>query len=114
MINIGGPKGIKTVAINAASGTTTSSEINIGDNNAILIDVVISGSGTWKIDVQGELVSGGTFKDIYDNYDNQLTTGNITANRMRLFVAVPKFIKIVATEVVNGATCTVNVMPITI
>jgi hypothetical protein len=71
-------------------------------------------AGTWKIDVQGASATGGTFVDLYDNYDNQLTTGNLTAARGRLFVAVPNFIKIVATEVVDGGACTVKVIPMVV
>lgn len=107
-------KGNVTPAHSAISGTATSAPIDCRGYNAVLVKVAISGTGTWKIDVQGCNTPQGTFVDVYDNYDNQLTTGNLTASRMRLFVAVPDNIKIVATEVSGTATCTVEVQPMNI
>lgn len=108
-------KGFVTTVHNAIAVTTTSAAVTCIGYNALLVTVIIgAGGGTWKIDVQGCNTSGGTFVNIYDNYDNQLTTGNLTASRMRLFVAIPDYIKIVATEVVDGSTCTVEVQPINI
>ena len=105
-------KGNVIVAHNAIDATATSTEIGIAGYSAVLVSIIINGVGTWKIDIQGRLNVNGTIADIYDNNDVQLTTGNITASRMKLFVAVPELIKIVATEVVNGATCTVTVQPL--
>lgn len=99
-------------AIDATASTSIS--VPCKGYNALLVKVTIAGTGTWKIDVQGCNTTSGTFVDIFDNYDNQLTTGNVTASRMRLFVAVPDYIKIVATEVASGATCTVAVQPMNI
>lgn len=98
----------------AIEETTTSDEINLSGYNAVLVSVLISGSGTWKIDLQGRFDTNGTAMDVYDNNDNQLTTGNLTASRMKLFVAVPNLIKIVATEVSGTATCTVTVLPLNV
>lgn len=104
---------IKTVH-SAISATATSTEQYISGYNAVLVSVLIEGTGTWKIDVQGRFDTSGTVMDIYDNNDNQLTTGNLTASRMKLFVAVPDLIKIVATEVSGTATCTVRIQPINV
>lgn len=108
------PKGNAVVAHNAIEGTTTSGEISVKGYNAAFVSVDITGTGTWKIDLQGKLSASGTYMDLYDNNDNQLTTGNLTADRIKLFVAIPDYIKVVATEVVDGATCTVRVQPINI
>lgn len=107
-------KGDITTVHNAISATTTSAEINISGYNAVLVSVLISGSGTYKIDLQGRFDSSGTVMDIYDNNDTKLTTGDLTANRMKLFAAVPDLITIVATEVSGTATCTVRVQPINV
>jgi len=107
-------KGNVTTAHSAIAATATSKFIKTKGFNAALVKVTIAGTGTWKIDVQGCNTEQGTFVDVYDNYDNQLTTGNLTASRMRLFVGLPDNIKIVATEVADGATCTVEVQPINI
>jgi hypothetical protein len=106
--------GAITTAHNAIAVTTTSNEIDITGYNAVLVGVAITGTGTWKIDLQGRLDTNGTVMDVFDNNDNQLTTGNITVSRLKLFTAVPSLIKIVATEVADGATCTVRVQPLNI
>lgn len=108
-------KGAVTTAHNAIAATATSDTVPCIGYPGLLVKVTVgAGGGTWKIDVQGCNTVDGTFVDVYDNYDNQLTTGNLTASRMRLFVAIPDYIKIVATEVVDGSTCTVEVQPITL
>jgi hypothetical protein len=112
IVSIG--KGAITTALNAITGTTTASEVNTEGFNAVLVSVNISGTGTWKVDVRGRFDVSGTVMDIFDNNDRQLTTGNLTASRMRLFVSIPNLITIVATEVADGATCTVRVQPINI
>lgn len=109
-------KGNVTTVHNAITATaSTSTKVNCKGYNALLVKTTIgAGGGTWKIDVKGSNTEQGTYVDIYDNYDNQLTTGNLTASRMRLFVAVPDWVQIVATEVVNGSACTVEVQPMII
>lgn len=99
---------------NAAAATATSAEIDITGFNAVLVSIKITGTGTWKIDVQGRLDDTGTAADLYDHNGNQLTTGNLTASRGVLFVGVPDLIKFVATEVDGAATCTVDVQPINV
>lgn len=100
------------LAHSAVAVTSTSTEINVSGASIVQLDITIAGTGTWKVDIQGCSVSGGTFKDIYDNNNNQLTTGNITASRIQTFYVVSEYIKIIATEVADGATCTVNVIPV--
>jgi hypothetical protein len=107
-------KGPVSAVHNAIDVTTTSSEIDLTGFNAVLVSVLITGSGTWKIDLQGRFNTDGTVTDIYDNNDNQLTTGNLSANRMKLFVAIPDLIKIVATEISGTATCTVRLQPLNV
>jgi hypothetical protein len=110
---VGSPKGSVTTAHDAIEATATSAEIDCTGYNAVMV-IAEAVTETWKIDVQGAAGTGGTFVDLYDNYDNQLTTGNLTAARGRLFVAIPNFIKIVATEVVDGGACTVKVIPMVV
>jgi hypothetical protein len=107
-------KGDIITAHNAIEDTATSTEIDISGFNAMLVSVLITGTGTWKIDLQGRFNTAGTVMDIYDNNDSQLTTGNLTASRMKLFVILPDLIKIVATEVSGTATCTVRIQPINV
>lgn len=94
-------------AHNAIAATATSVSINAKGFNTVFVRIVITGTGTWKIDVVGSPDSGGTYVDCYDGA-TQLTTGNLTASRGVLFRGIPDYIKIVATEVADGATCTVD------
>lgn len=104
---------VKTVH-SAISATATSSEIQITGYNAVMVSCDITGTGTWKVDIQGRLDSNGVVMDLYDNNGNQLTTGNITADRMQLFLVCPELIKVVATEVADGATLTVTIQPMNV
>jgi hypothetical protein len=107
-------KGLVTKTHDGISATATGEEIDVTGFNAALVSVEISGTGTWKIDVQGRLDGTDAFKDLYDNNNNQLTTGNLTASRTKLFAAIPNSIRIVATEIDGAATCAVRVQPINV
>lgn len=109
-------KGEVTTAIDAKDVTTTSGEINCVGANGILVETTIAGgANNWTIKVQGCMVSGGTFVDWYE----MANTGTMTlmsyqtnASRGWVFKGIPDYIKIVATEDVDGSTCTVKVQPI--
>lgn len=111
-------KGNITKVHDAITATATSGVIDCSGYNAILVDVAISGgANNWTFKVQGCMTSGGTFVDLYE----QANTGSMVAmtyqcnaSRMFIFRGIPDFIKIVATEDVNGSTVTVNVQPINI
>lgn len=75
--------------------------------------VVITGTGSWKIDVQNATISNGTFIDAFDG-NNQLTTGNLSTSRCILLRGITDFIKVTATKVTDGATCTVKVQPLNV
>lgn len=107
-------KGNISTVHSVIEATATSAEVDCKGFNAVLVSVLISGTGTWKIDIQGRFNLAGTSMDLYDNNDTQLTTGNLAASRMKLFIAIPDLIKIVATEVSGTATCTVRIQPINI
>jgi hypothetical protein len=105
-------KGEITTAHSAIAATATSTDIKCKGFNAVIAEITITGTGTWKIDVQGRMDNNSASINLYDNNDNQLTTGNLTASRTKLFVAVTDFIRIVATEVDGTATCTVKIQPV--
>ena len=102
----------KVVALSEVEETTTSDEVFLNGANILQVEVVITGTGTWKIDVQGALTKGGTVKDLFDSFGNKLTTENITTSRIQTFYVVADYVKIKATEVDGTATCTVNVVPV--
>lgn len=96
------------------SVSNTSTTVDCTGFNACLVSVNITGTGTWNVSLQGKFTSDGTFMDIYDNNGNQLSFGNTSTNQIKLFVAIPNYIQVAATEVVDGATLTTKVLPINI
>jgi hypothetical protein len=104
---------VKTI-FSAIEETTTSSEIQLSGYNAVMVSCDIAGAGTWKVDIKGRFDVNGAVMDLYDNNDNPLTTGNITADRMKLFLVAPEFITIVATEVATGSTLTLRIQPMNV
>lgn len=108
-------KGSRTVAHNAITATATSNEVDCRGFNSVLLDVDLSAANNWTFKIQGCTVSGGTFKDCYE----QANTGTMTlmsyqtnASKIFVFKGVPDYIKVVATEDADGATCTVAVQPL--
>jgi hypothetical protein len=91
--------------------TTTSAEVPCNGFNAVLVHVVITGTGTWNISLQASPESGGNFVDAYDGA-NKMTTGDITSSRCVSFRGITDYLKVVATEVADGATCLVKVVPL--
>lgn len=110
-------KGTVTTALNAITTTTISATVSTVGYNAVLISFNTTDTGSlypWNVKLQGKFTSDGTFMDIYDNNGNQLTMGNASANMQRLFIGIPDYIQIVATEVTDGATVTIRVQPINV
>jgi len=106
-------KGSVTTAHAAITGTATSAAIDCTGYNAVMV-IAESVTETWKLDVQGSVASDGTYVDLFDGVGTQMTTGNLTAARGKLFVGIPNHIKIVATEVVDEGACTVKVIPMVV
>jgi hypothetical protein len=100
-------------AINAAAATTTSAPIDARGKNAVLLKITIAEAAqNWTIKLQGCFTRNGTYIDLYE----QANTGNMVAmshqtnvSRMILFKGMPDYIKVVATEDVDGAKCSVDV-----
>jgi len=101
----------------AIDATTTSAKINCKGYNAILIDAAFSGAANWTFKVQGSLTENGTYKDCYKLKDDgtmALMSYQTNASRIFLFKGIPDWVKIVATEDVDGQTVTVKVQPLNI
>lgn len=106
-------KGSVSTVHNNISATATSAEIDCKGYSAILIKVdFLSGTGTWKIDLRGSLETGATAVNLYDDAGVQRTTNNITDSGCYIFRGIPDFVKVVATEVADGANITVKVQPV--
>ena len=110
-------KGAVTTTHSAITATATSEEVDCSGYNSALVEVAISVASNWTFKVQGSLTSGGNFVDCYE----QSNTGVMVAmsyqtntSRIFLFKGIPDYIKVVATEDVDGATVTVKVQPLNV
>jgi hypothetical protein len=111
-------KGYVSTVHDAITATATSGEINCTGFNSILVEVAISGgANNWTFALTGCLASGGTFVPLYE----QANTGSMVAmsyqcdsSRTFLFRGIPDYVKVVATEDVNGSTVTVKVQPLNV
>lgn len=105
--------GAVTVAHSAITDTATSEEIDCRGYNSLLVHFVSdSAILTWTISVQGAMGSGLTFVPLLDKATG-LAASEITTDISGFFVIsnIPDYVKIVATEVDDGATVTVTVQP---
>ncbi len=106
-------KGSPISAISAAEATTTSAAIDARGKNAVLLKITIAdATQNWTIKLTGSFTKTGTYVDIYE----LANTGSMAAmsyqtnaSKMILFKGIPDYIKVVATEDVNGAKCSVDV-----
>lgn len=110
-------KGNVTTLFTDLDATATSNAVDCRGYNAVLVDVEFSGAANWTFSVQGSLTEHGTYKDVYE----QANTGTMTkmsyqcnSSRMFLFRGIPDWIKIVATEDVDGQKVTVRVQPLNV
>jgi len=107
-------KGLVSVVHNAIVATATSAIIDCTGFNACLVSSFINGVGSWNVALQGALAADGNFMPLEDNQGNTLETGTRAASVMKLFAPIPNFLKIVATELADGAAITVKIQPINI
>lgn len=108
-------KGNIVTAHSAITATATSDKIDCTGKNALLVQVDISGgANNWTIKIQGALSKNDTYYDIYQqNAAGTWTALSCQMNSSRTFVVfgITEWIKVVATEDVNGSTVTVKVQP---
>jgi hypothetical protein len=106
------------LAIDAAAATTTSSPIDARGKNAALLKITIAdATQNWTVKLQGCFTRNGTYVDLYE----QANTGSMVAmshqtnaSKIILFKGIPDWIKVVATEDVDGAKCSVEVQLINV
>ena len=106
-------KGAITTAHSAITDTATSAEIDCRGFNSLLVHFVSDANDkTWTISVQGAMGSGQTFVPLLDKATG-LVASEITTDISGYFTIsnIPDYVKIVATEVDDGATVTVTVQP---
>lgn len=105
-------KGSPVTIINDVAATTTSAPIDAKGKNAVLVKITLSAANNWTVKLQGCFTRNGTYVDLYEqaNTGNMVTMSHQTnINKMILFKGIPNWIKVVATEDVDGAKCTVEI-----
>ena len=105
-------KGSPIAAISAAEATTTSIPIDAKGKNAALLKIALSGAANWTIKLTGCFTRNGTYVDLYELANTGVMTQmshQTNTSRMILFKGIPDWIKVVATEDVDGQTCSVDV-----
>lgn len=107
-------KGSVVTVHSAIEATATSDAIDCQGYNAILMFFTTSAANNWTIKLQGSDSKNGTYADCYE----LANTGSMAAmsyqlnsNKVFLFKGIPDWIKIVATEDVDGSTVTVKIQP---
>lgn len=106
-------KGTPQSVITAAEATTTSAAIDARGKNAVLLKITIADAEqNWTVKLTGSFTKTGTYVDLYE----LANTGSMAqmsyqtnSSKMILFKGIPDYIKIVATEDVTGAKCSVEV-----
>lgn len=105
----GSDTGINSAAASVAAGT----ELNITGFNSVMCHITIAGAAkNWTIKLQGCFTSGGSFVDWYDGATQMSQQTN--ASRCIVWKGLPDYIKFVATEDEDGATCTVACQPLNV
>jgi hypothetical protein len=108
-------KGNVTTVHSAITATATSDKIDCSGKNALLVEVDISGgANNWTISLTGALHKNDTYYALYQqNAAGTWTALSYQMNSSRTFVVfgMSEWVKVVATEDVNGSTVTIRVQP---
>ena len=104
-------KGNVTTILDEITFSLVSEPINCTGFCSLLIEVLIVGTGTWKIDILGSIDAGASFVQTYD-YQDINSTNNITVSGCYIFRGIPDTAKISATKIDGTATVTIKIQPI--
>ena len=104
-----------TTVFTAISETTTSeiycNKFSKEVFDEIQLHIVIVGTGTWNVNIQGAFESNDIFVDNYIGCEGNIfrnSTGNITSGMIICFKCLPPHFKIVATEIDGISTLTLK------
>ena len=106
-----------TTAHSAIAATATSGPIDCRGYNAILIEFTISGAANWTTSLTGCLTRNGTYRALYELANTgSMVAMSYQANSSRLFIfkGIPDWVRVVATEDVDGQTVTIKVQPLNV
>jgi len=110
-VDLVGTKGSVTTAHDGITETATSTEIDCGGYNALLVETVVTvAAKNWTVKVTGSLSTGGTFGDCYEGAT--LMSYQTNSSKIAIWKGIPRYVKIVATEDEDTGTCTVRVQPV--
>lgn len=108
-------KGVAAIVHPNITNTATSDEVDCRGFNSLLVEVNIAGEvKNWTIGVLGCSVSGGNFIPWHEASNGNMAEMSYQTNASMGFAVkgIPDYIKIVATEDEDGATCNVKVQPV--
>ena len=105
-------KGSPITLMTDAEETTTSAPIDARGKNAVLLKITISAATqNWTIKLTGCFTRNGTYVDLYELANTGTMTAmshQTNASKMILFKGIPDYVKVVATEDVTGAKCSIE------
>ena len=105
-------KGTPITLMSEVTATTTSAPIDARGKNAVLVKITLSGAANWTISLEGAFKRNDTYVALWE----QANTGNMAAmshqtnaSKMILFKGIPDYIKVKATEDVDGQKCSIEI-----
>jgi hypothetical protein len=106
--------GAVTAAHTGITATATSAAIDKQKYSGLFTQFLLTaGAGTWTISLTGCPTEGGTYVTLYDKDNVALSVSGLTASAGWTWPVVgAPYVKVVATEDSDGATVSVNVVPI--
>jgi hypothetical protein len=106
-------RGDAVAALSAVAVTTTSAAIDVrGFNSAQLLITIADAVKLWTVKLTGCATSGGTYVDLYEGATQM--SKQTSASIGITWKGLPNYVKVVATEDENGATCSVSLTPMNV
>ncbi len=96
-------------AITDAAVTTTSDAIDCRGYGCAFIEIVVTGAANWTVSLTGSSSATGTYAAL--SVDGTAVSKQTSTTYAGMWRGIPDWVKVVATEDVNGATCTVAITP---
>lgn len=98
--------------MNQVEATTTSEPVDARGKNAVLVKITLTGAVNWTIKLQGCFTRNGTYVDLWELANTGLMTQmshQTNISKIILFKGIPDYIKVVATEDVDGQKCSIEI-----
>jgi hypothetical protein len=106
-------RGDAVAAIDNVAVTTTSDAIDVrGFNSAQLMITIADAVQNWTVKLVGCATLAGTYVDLYEGATQMSKQTNASCGVT--WKGLPNYVKVVATEDVNGAKCSVSLTPMNV